>query len=125
MNICNKEKPSNPLNTYLTSKTFKQIVPSATHIDGGHIDHCYTMNKENHEENQLLKLFQNIIVTMTHFVFLGRKVPSLNDEALKNLDYGRRKKLMLTMFLTFKMLGQILKISWGGWPNLVQGVRQQ
>ena len=34
MNICNMEKPNNLLNTYLTSKTFKQIVLTATHISG-------------------------------------------------------------------------------------------
>ena len=56
MNICNKEKPNNHLNTYLTSKTFKQIVTSATHIDGGHIDHCYIMNVGNYEERPAIDI---------------------------------------------------------------------
>ena len=56
MNVCNMEKQSNLLNTYLTSKTFKQIVSVATHIDGGHIDHCYIKNIGNYEERPAIEI---------------------------------------------------------------------
>jgi hypothetical protein len=44
MNICNKKNPENELKTFLEDNKFKQIVKKATHIDGGHIDHDYTIN---------------------------------------------------------------------------------
>ena len=56
MNICNMEKPNNLLNTFLTSKRFKQIVMTATHIDGGHIDHCYIRNIGNYEEKPAIEI---------------------------------------------------------------------
>ena len=47
--ICSIEQPKNKLCTYLKDITFKQIVKEATHIDGGHIDHAYIINKGNYE----------------------------------------------------------------------------
>ena len=50
MNICNRKKNKNLLKTYLEGKTFNLIVTKSTHIDGGHIDHAYLMNKGNFED---------------------------------------------------------------------------
>ena len=49
MNICNKENPKNKVKTYLEAQTFKLIVNTATHINGGHIDQAYILNQGNYE----------------------------------------------------------------------------
>ena len=51
VNICQIERPKNKLCTFLAEQSFKQIIKKATHIDGGHIDHAYIMNKGNYEED--------------------------------------------------------------------------
>ena len=50
VNVCSIEKPKNQLKKFLEDKKFKTIVDQATHIGGGHIDHCYFMNIGNFED---------------------------------------------------------------------------
>ena len=50
INICNSDKPKNQLKIYLEDNRFTQIVNAATHIGGGHIDHCYFKNTGSIEE---------------------------------------------------------------------------
>ena len=50
MNICLMERPQNKLSMFLKSKSFSQIVMSATNIHGGYIDHAYIMNKGNYQD---------------------------------------------------------------------------
>ena len=56
MNICNMDKPKNVVNAYLTNKKFKKIVMKATHIDGGHIDHGYLLNRGNFVEEPEIEI---------------------------------------------------------------------
>ena len=44
INICLKKKPSNLLTTWLLQRGFSQLVTSATHIQGGLIDHIYWLD---------------------------------------------------------------------------------
>ena len=50
VNVFSIEKPKNQLKKFLEDKKFKTIVDQATHIGGGHIDHCYFMNIGNFED---------------------------------------------------------------------------
>ena len=56
INICNSEKPKNKLKIFLEDKEFKKIVNEATHIDGGHIDHGFILNKGNYEETIIVEI---------------------------------------------------------------------
>ena len=53
-NLCTIRDQSNSLTSKLEKIGFKQIVKNATHIEGGHIDHCYWLDKkENWELSKL------------------------------------------------------------------------
>ena len=56
MNICYKKMASNELRKYLEDRTFKQVINRATHIDGGHLNHLYIMNKGNFVESPVFEL---------------------------------------------------------------------
>ena len=56
INVCSMEKPHNKLAIYLKNEGFKQIVKKATHINGGHIDHAYVMNKGNYEKEPCIEI---------------------------------------------------------------------
>ena len=45
-NVCTKKDPKNAITKALEVLGFKQLVIEATHIQGGHIDHCYWLDKE-------------------------------------------------------------------------------
>ena len=47
---------SNELRKYLEDRTFKQVINRATHIDGGHLNHLYIMNKGNFVESPVFEL---------------------------------------------------------------------
>ena len=51
MNICNKKMAANDLRKYLEGKKFKQVINTATHIEGGHLNHVYIMNMGNFVES--------------------------------------------------------------------------
>ena len=80
LNVCSLENPQNQLWMFLKNKSFKQIVKKATHIDGGHIDHAYIMNKGNYEEEP------NIEIVPKYFsdhdaICISWKKKQLNNQA--------------------------------------------
>ena len=44
-NLCTIKDGNNSVTANLEKLGFKQIVRKATHIEGGHIDHCYWLDK--------------------------------------------------------------------------------
>ena len=56
MNICNKKMATNDLRKYLEDRKFKQVINRATHIEGGHLNHAYIMNKGNFVESPGIEL---------------------------------------------------------------------
>ena len=44
-NVCTKKDPKNAITKMLEGLGFKQLVKEATHVQGGHIDHCYWLDK--------------------------------------------------------------------------------
>ena len=56
MNVCNREKTNNLLKKHLEDQGFKLIVNRSTHIDGGHIDHAYTLNIGNYEDTPIVEI---------------------------------------------------------------------
>ena len=45
-NVCALRDPGNAMTKMLEGLGFIQLVSEATHIQGGHIDHCYWLDKE-------------------------------------------------------------------------------
>ena len=45
-NVCTVKNTNNPVTVMLETLGFKQLVNNATHIGGGHIDHCYWLDEE-------------------------------------------------------------------------------
>ena len=43
-NICAEREKTNGVTVMLEKLGFKQLVTDATHIEGGHIDHCYWLD---------------------------------------------------------------------------------
>ena len=46
-NLCYVDNRKSRTTTFLLECGFKQLVNEATHIDGGHIDHCYFRSEDN------------------------------------------------------------------------------
>ena len=45
-NVCSVMDHGNSITKMLEELGFKQLVSESTHIQGGHIDHCYWLDKE-------------------------------------------------------------------------------
>jgi hypothetical protein len=56
MNICNKKMATNELRKYLEDKRFKQVINRATHIEGGHLNHVYIINRGNFVESPCIEI---------------------------------------------------------------------
>ena len=75
INICSSEKPNNQLKIFLQDMKFKQIVNQATHIDGGHIDHCYFKNMGNYEEVPVVEIIPKYYSDHEAIYIALKKIP--------------------------------------------------
>ena len=55
-NICNHKNPENRVKTYLTERKFELLISTATHIEGGFIDHAYALNIGNYVEKPVVEI---------------------------------------------------------------------
>ena len=87
MNICNKEKPENKLKRYLEDIGFELIVRKATHIDGGHIDHAYIINKKNYVETPVVEIIPKYYSDHDAICISWMKISTTNIENIdKSVD---------------------------------------
>ena len=56
-NLCTIRDRNNSLTMKLEKLGFKQLVKEATHIEGGHIDHCYWIDKKQIWESPKLERY--------------------------------------------------------------------
>ena len=56
-NVCTVKDEGNAVTKMLQGLGFKQLVKDATHIQGGHIDHCYWLDKTKRWEWPQLELY--------------------------------------------------------------------
>ena len=56
-NLCSIKDSSNSVTANLVKLGFKQMVKKATHIEGGHIDHCYWLDKSKIWEEPKLERY--------------------------------------------------------------------
>ena len=56
-NICYLRIPKNQISKRLCEENFQQLVREPSHIMGGHIDHVYWRNRNNHWEDPDLKRY--------------------------------------------------------------------
>ena len=56
-NVCTVKNKTNSLTAMLETLGFKQLVNTATHIGGGHIDHCYWLDETRKWEQPSLERY--------------------------------------------------------------------
>ena len=56
-NVCFLKDPKNAITKMLLDLGFRQFVKDATHIQGGHIDHCYWLDKKQVCEHPKLERY--------------------------------------------------------------------
>ena len=56
-NVCLRKNPSNEITKRLIEQGFEQLVTTATHVEGGLIDHVYWLDKGNTWEPPTLEQY--------------------------------------------------------------------
>ena len=56
-NVCTEKYKTNSVTVMLETLGFKQLVSTATHIEGGHIDHCYWLDSTRTWKQPYLERF--------------------------------------------------------------------